>query len=117
MAFFQRRTYQVTFSSGATTSSIVTPLNDVAAVAVFVSTGLSIAGGGTTLTVQVCNASSNETGGTAFYSLLVGVASSQTLSIGAGNIASISNVGFQQLRLSSTGAVNDGANHYAVATV
>ena len=121
--FAQRNTYTVTFSSGGTTSSVVTPLADVVSLGLFVSTSLTISGGGTALTVQICNASSGETGGTAFYDfvtgnkLLLGLASTNGLQVQKGTAVFIDNLGFQQLRFRSTAGVTDGVTSYAVTTL
>lgn len=119
--FAKRDTYPLTFSSGATASPIATPLADVESVAIFVSTGLTISGGGTALTVQVCSASSGETGGTSFYDFVTGawslrgLASTNGLQIQRGTCVAIDNFGFQQLRLTSTAGVTDGVTSYVVA--
>ncbi len=121
--FAQRNTYAVTFAPSATASNIVTPLADAISVALFVSTGLTITGGGTAVTVQICNASSGETGGTAFYDFVTGVktlqglASTNGLQIQKGTAVTFDNFGFQQLRLTSTGAVTAGLTSYAVVTL
>lgn len=121
--FAQRNTYAVTFSSGATASPIVTPLADAISVALYISTSLTITGGGTAVTVQICNASSGEIGGTAFYDFVTGVktlqglASTNGLQVQKGTAVTFDNFGFQQLRLTSTGAVTDGVTSYAVVTL
>ena len=118
----RRDTYSLTFSSAATVSPILTPLAEVSQIALFISSSLAITGGGTALTVQVCNASSGETGGTAFYNFvtgnapLLGLASTQGLQVQVGTCVVFENFGFQQLRLTSTGGVTDGGTHYAVVT-
>lgn len=123
MAFGQRNTYTVTFSSGGTASTVVTPLADALSVALYVSTGLVISGGGTALTVQICNASSGEAGGTSFYDFvtgqksLLGLASTNGLQIQRGTAVVVDNFGFQQLRLTSTAGVTDGVTSYAVTTL